>query len=371
MLPLGLFIVISVVTLWAAVTFFHGQILVIGGTDGLQLERARPYQFRRENITQIAYIIINTTLVYAVAHQIARMTSQKILETVDKSMIVALSLASLVCVWQLAAYYLGFQFPSTFFLSNVGYAQTHGDVLRQQFFGYLRLNGPFSEPSALAYFFCAFLFYVWKRYRLQSSLLSAGLVISTSALIFLAYSTTGYAILTAFVVIAAGDLLANLIRRTTRRAKSGYHRIAIAFLIVAAVAASAVVLYQHRSGLGRIFQQAIADKAETTSFQIAEFGADRMAIDVFVKTWGLGLGLGSHKPNSMLLTLVSNVGIFGTLVFAVFVAHLLRPPSEEPVIINDCLLTSGPLRFFIFGLLFAHGLSNPNLNEILMWIGLV
>jgi hypothetical protein len=52
------------------------------------------------------------------------------------------------------------------------------------------------------------------------------------------------------------------------------------------------------------------------------------------------------------------------------VAHLLlRRLFEEPVIINDCWLTSGPLRFFIIGLLFAHCLANPNFNEVLMWIG--
>ena len=369
MLPLGLLVVISVLTLWGAVVFFQGQIEVIGGTDAFQLDRARPYQFRRENLTQIAYIVINTMLVYAVAHQAARIRSHDILWIVDTGLIFSLVLATLVCAWQLVAYTFDLYFPNDFFFSNIGYAQTQGQLGHEQFFGYLRLNGPFIEPSALAYFFSGYLFYTWQRRRLRSTLLSVGLVISTISCIFLAYSTTGYAVLAAFAALATLDLLLKLIRQRSTILSSGYHRIAIAILMVIAATAGVVLVTEHWSGLERILQVAVTDKSETESFQ-SRTGADLMALRVVGETWGLGLGLGSHKPNSLLLTLLSNVGMVGTLVFVIFVFHLLLPrPSEQPATVNGCLMTSAPLRFFIVGLLLAHGLSNPNFNEVILWVG--
>jgi hypothetical protein len=369
LLPIGLLVVISVLTLWGAVTFFQGQILVIGGTDNLSLERARPYQFRRENITQLAYIAINTMLAYAVAHQAARMISNRILEAVDRGIILSLGLATLACLWQFAAYYLGFYFPTDFFLSNIGYAQTQGELAHQEFFGYLRLSGPFLEPSALAYFFSGFLFYLWKRCRRQPSLLSAGLLISTILAIFLAYSTTGYLVLAAFAVFVAIDSTVNWTHKPIHTRELNFRRIAIWILILAAATGGVVVLSEHQADLGRIFQIAVSEKAETTSFQ-SRIGADLMGVRVVVETWGLGLGLGSHKPNSLVLTLLSNLGVVGTLVFGIFVFNLLfRRPPEHSVTIDGCSMTSEPMRFFIVGLLLVHGLSNPNLNELIMWVG--
>jgi hypothetical protein len=307
--------------------------------------------------------------VYAVAHQAARMPSHKVLEAVDRGMILSLGLATAVCGWQLAANYLGFYFPSDFFLSNAGYAQTQGERANEQFFGYLRLNGPFLEPSALAYFFGGFLFYVWKRDRIRSTFWSVGLIGSTLACIFLAYSTTGYAILAVFIALATLDLLANLLRRQWTVPRSGYYRLAIAALMLVAATGSVILVAEHWSGLERIFREAITEKAETESFQ-SRTGADLMAVRVLAQTWGLGLGLGSHKPNSLLLTLLSNLGIVGTAAFAIFLWNILRRcPSEHAVAVNGHLMTSAPLRFFIVGLLAAHSVSNPNLNEVVLWVG--
>src|SRR5206468_8762231 len=75
--PLGLLVVISILVLWISVAFFTGKVTVIGGTDAYVLENAQPYVFRRENITQITYLLINTLLVYVLAHQSARFSPNK------------------------------------------------------------------------------------------------------------------------------------------------------------------------------------------------------------------------------------------------------------------------------------------------------
>ena len=207
--PLAVLVVVSLLVLWISVAFFTAKVTVIGGTDGYVLESARPYAFRRENVAQISYIVVNTMLVYALAHQSARLRPGQLLRVIDRGVIAAALLALAVCGWQLLAHATGIYFPSDFLFSNVGYLRADN----QNFFGSLRLNGPFSEPSSLAYFFSGFLLYFWKRSRLQPTLLSTLLISALTGTIFLAYSTTGYFVLAIFMAIFVMDLTPSVRRR--------------------------------------------------------------------------------------------------------------------------------------------------------------
>jgi hypothetical protein len=365
LLPLALLVTISVLVLWAGVALFEGKVVVIGGTDGYDLERARPYRFRRENLTQITYIVINTLLVYVIAHQATRMRPARILQVVDRGVITALILAVVVCAWQLTAYNLGLYFPVEFFFSNAGYYRADS----QGFFGHLRLNGPFTEPSALSYFFSAFLLYSWKRYRLQPTLLSTSLVLVSLATVFLAYSTTGYVVLAVFAMIAALDLLPHFIRHRTGSLRITPRGVAVSVLLLLAITGAALWLSRNWDALNAILEIALFNKDETSSFETRS-GSDLMALEVFAETGGLGIGLGSHRPNSLLLTLLSNVGVAGTAVFGLFILNSLWPRRSCRVLLGSREgLTVTPLRFFVIGLLLVHAISNPNLNVVILWIG--
>src|SRR3546814_11333559 len=69
LLPLGGLLLVSVVALWSAVMFFQGEIDVITGTQTFNLLLAQPNGFARENQTQLAYLILNVTLVYDLGHK--------------------------------------------------------------------------------------------------------------------------------------------------------------------------------------------------------------------------------------------------------------------------------------------------------------
>ena len=361
--PLGVLVAISVLVLWISVAFFTGKVMVIGGTDGYILENARPYSFRRENINQISYILINTMLVYTLAHQSAYLHPTQLLRVIDRGVITAGLLALAVCGWQLLAHATGIYFPSDFLFSNAGYLRADN----QAFFGSLRLNGPFSEPSALAYFFSGFLLYFWKRSRVQPTMLSTALVIGLTGAIFLAYSTTGYFVLATFIAIVGLDLIPS-VRRRLRAVRLTWRKAAIAGLLVFAVGSATVWVFNDWARLSPILNISLFDKEKSSSFAVRT-GAEAMAVEVIAQTGGIGIGLGSHKPNSLTLTLLSNVGVGGTVAFLLFVVMLLRPAEPGPVAARRGLpFDETPLRFLVIGLLLVHAVSNPNFNVVLLWI---
>jgi hypothetical protein len=361
-MPLGVLVVISVLVLWISVTFFTGKVTVIGGTDAYVLENARPYTFRRENITQISYIVINTTLVYVLAHQSARFVPGQLLRAIDRGLIAACLLALAVCGWQLLSHATGMYFPTDFLFSNVGYARAGN----QAFFGSLRLNGPFSEPSALAYFFSGFLLYFWKRSRLHPTVLSTALVAVLIGAIFLSYSTTGYFVLAAFTAIAALDLMPSA-RLCLRVLRVTWRKAAIAALLLLIMGGATVWTVDNWDRLVPILNVSLFEKDKTSSFAVRT-GAEAMAVEVIASTVGIGIGLGSHKPNSLTLTLLSNVGVVGTALFLLFVVMLLRP-AEPPFAPARCAapFSEAPLRYFVIGLLLVHAVSNPNFNVAMLW----
>jgi hypothetical protein len=364
LVPIALLLVVSTIALWVAIVMFDGRVLVMSGTDRYDLNLVAPYSFRRENVAQIVYLTIDFLLVYSVAHQIARLSCGDSLRVVDGGIVVAILISILICLWQIYSYYTGAYFAEDFFFSNVGYARADN----QAFFGYLRLNGPFTEPSALAYFFSGFLFYSWQRYRLRPTPLSAGLVVACAASLFLAFSTTGFVALLVFVVLLISRVFVRLGGRigppvmTWRRLLSG-------LVVLLGATAALLLIVKHWSGVTRILDVALLEKDQSSSFAMRS-AADLMAFKIVAQTYGLGIGLGSHKPNSLALTLLSNVGIVGTVMFAMFVAEVLRPrPFRAAAPRIQPRLNETPLRYFLLALLMAHAISNPNFNVVMLWIG--
>ncbi len=69
-------------------------------------------------------------------------------------------------------------------------------------------------------------------------------------------------------------------------------------------------------------------KGDTGSF-VNRMAADLYGLQLFAETYGLGLGLGSNRASSLITTLLSCVGLAGTLAFGVFYFKLFAKLSEE------------------------------------------
>ncbi len=117
-----------------------------------------------------------------------------------------------------------------------------------------------------------------------------------------------------------------------------------------------------------IYERSIAGKTETGSYK-SRTGADRMGLETFGTTWGLGMGLGSHRPSTLPVALLSNVGLPGTLAFVGFIGLCLHRPRQHGRWPGDARAL-WPLRAFTLGLLVGHCVSNPNINSQLLWLSL-
>jgi len=89
-------------------------------------------------------------------------------------------------------------------------------------------------------------------------------------------------------------------------------------------------------------------KQESGSF-INRLAADAYALNLFVMTKGIGVGMGSNRPSSLITSLLSTVGLLGLIVFLLAYFKLLSNAARNhPELLWAglafflCLATSGP-----------------------------
>ena len=114
---------------------------------------------------------------------------------------------------------------------------------------------------------------------------------------------------------------------------------AIAFLVVGAVVASPL-----RASLIDI----TVNKQETDSF-VNRLASDAYALNIFVMTKGIGVGMGSNRPSSLITSLLSTVGLLGLMVFLMAYFKILSNVRTSHAWLYwsalayfVCLVTSGP-----------------------------
>src|SRR5260221_6131382 len=362
--PLGILLVVSTVVLLISVLCFQGNVTVVAGAAGFNLDLAAPFSVGRESLAQTIYLVLDIAAVYCLAHQAGRFHAVGFWRTADRSLVIAGFASGLVALWELINFYTGVGFPAEFFHSNAGYASAYG----QTFDDILRISGPFSEPSSMAYVFGGLLFFAWQRYRASPTLLSCGLLLVCVAALILSASTTGYIVLTIFSLVVLQNLALGSAKFITGMIKGGRRELTLALTFLLVIAAIAFFVVLGWDTVRRVFQLVVFEKREASSFD-QRSGADLIALNIFIQTSGIGICLGSHPPNNMIMTLLSNLGIAGFLSFVFFVFQLFRQQDliGGPFAISKARM---PLKGFVFGLLLIHTFSNPGFTDGIMWIGL-
>ena len=202
-------------------------------------------------------------------------------------------------------------------IHTAGYAFLTDDELG----GLKRISGSFSEASAFAMFsltllavnFTLYVANVRPRFTGCASLLLTGFVV-------LATSSAGYAGLVAFygafLVYAVID---GLVLRRKRAAT-----IALGLLGGTVLLVSVIVLFA--PSVVNVAQTVIGDSLlhKATSESALERGSwNTQAWQVFVGTYELGAGIGATRASNYALVLLSNLGLFGTLLFLLLMVRLV------------------------------------------------
>jgi hypothetical protein len=357
--PLFLFLIVVFAVLFVALAFFQGRVETLPGSLGFKSTATRPFYLGRENITQIAYLFINLVLLYGMAHEGARRGIEAISKSWDLALLCGLGFAAFVCLWQFASFYAGVPFLGDFFYSNAGYSRSDGQTMA----GLFRINGPFEEPSTLGYMFTGYLLFAWRRYRLYPTALSAAMIAVCIFCMLVSTSTTAFFGLFLCGCMGLLDVATGRIHLATRTL-SGGQVVAIVLGIIGIVGGS-ILFAANWQAIYAILQNVVFNKSESTSFQQRSF-ADFLAMRIFVETYGLGIGLGSHKANSLMLTLLSGTGFVGLFLFTSFLYTLLRPASAA--LGSAWRGRLPPFQWGLAGLVLIHVFSNPNLSTLELWI---
>jgi hypothetical protein len=362
MLPLFWFTALVFLVLFLALCFFQGKVETLPGSSGFKSGMTHPFQLARENFTQIFYLIVNACLIYCLGHNGARQTSNPLPKAWDRAVACGLLFSVVVCVWQFASLYGAVYFPSDFFYSNAGYSRADS----QSMVGLFRINGPFEEPSTLGYTFTGYLLYAWGRYGLKPTGTTIAMIAACSFCMLVSTSTTAFLGLFLFFCTALFDLATGKTKLLPRKGEMTWGFLIAMGVIGLVLLCFLVAVAANWAAINIILHNTLFNKTESTSFQQRSF-ADYLALQIFAQTNGIGVGLGSHKANSLLLTLLSNTGLLGVILFCAFAWPLLRglrqPSAEAP-------LVARPFQLGLAGLLAIHIFSNPNLSVLTVWLGL-
>jgi hypothetical protein len=363
MRPLFYFVAVTFLVLFLALSFFQG-VDTLPGTAGFKTGAVQPFHLARNNYTQIAYLLINLVLIYSLAHQGARRGFETLAKEWDRAIVCGLLFAAGVCVWQFVSLYAGLPFPSDFFYSNAGNNRADSQTM----IGLFRINGPFDEPSTLGYSFTGYLLFAWLRYRASPTALSGLLIAASIFCMLVSTSTTAFVGLFIFGCVALFDIMRGKVHILPQRLSAA--QLGAVALIGAGILVGSIYAGENWPAISLMLDNVVFNKTESTSFQQRAF-ADMLAIKIFVETYGIGVGLGSHKANSLSLTLLSNTGLAGSILFCGFLITLFRiRPMAAAVRYHAGALSRvlSPFQWGVAGLLVIHVFSNPNLSMLNLWV---
>lgn len=361
MTPLLVLLLAALNALFWAGTLFWDQVWVVSGRQMFDIASAEHYSFRSENVNQLVYLILNIALMLLLANRLVRLPAATVLRAAHGAVQWAFWFATLFVVWDWLSHHFDIYFPDAFVHSNAFYAVAH----KQSFGDLARISGSFAEPSALAYAYAGFLAYASGLYLAERSVRALAMMVAAIGALAVSTSTTAYAVLALWAAAMVFALpLARLVSGPVRSSPGS--TLAVVALLLASVIGGVMIINANQDAIQQIYQNAIVGKTATTSFE-DRGAADRMALDTFEATGGLGIGLGSHRPSTLPATLLSNVGLPGTLAFLVFVGLALRGGSRQGWSSKRVLW---PFRAFTLGLLAGHCISSPDLNTPLLWLSL-
>jgi hypothetical protein len=315
LLPLLLLLFYAVMSAWLLPDAFAGRLMVSPQKqDPLLPGVFVPLQSTYGNVTQPLYLALNITFTVAVAIFLTRT------KIPYQSIIAAYLLSGYVAValvfWQFGSRITGVPFPDDLLQSNPGWA-----IVKQAIGSVPRIQGSFTEPTALAGYMCGIAFCcLWISVRGYRILRPNLLFTLALASILLSTSTTG--IITVLVGLPLTFVAASL--GGGRAALSRIGR-SVGLLLLGAVIAVGPILLLRPALLGSVEAviEATLSKGESDSYR-ERSAWDAGALDTFAPTYGLGVGWGSYRSSSLVPGLTANGGLFCITMIIWLIVRVMR-----------------------------------------------
>jgi hypothetical protein len=210
------------------------------------------------------------------------------------------------------------------------------------------LRGTFGEPSTFGFFIvCGLAFSVakaifyrgWPRTRAISAAIVLGieLIFNRS---WTAQASIGLLLIVSLVMLIRHELV-------KRRVKWLGTAIVISTVLVIGAVMTPVAI------------RLVEPKLQTLSFE-NRTAADARAMEIFLQSWGAGIGLGSNRPSSVVALLLSCVGIVGTVAFFSILVFTVTGSIQ--------VRATSPVGWALFGAAIAEAISVPELSMPALWM---
>jgi hypothetical protein len=186
-----------------------------------------------------------------------------------------------------------------------------------------RVQATYQEPSMLAPFIVGvYSYYLYSTFKYKN-VLHLTMTIVTLILILLSTSTTAYI---STMILTLLVLYFNLpLRIKNYTVYINPSRIIINVIIITAALLIFMGVIFFTAGFDSfifLINEVLINKLDTASYKNRTI-ADLHALKLFVDTYGLGVGLGSNRPSSLLPFLLSQLGFVGTWLFLVFIYKIM------------------------------------------------
>lgn len=275
-----------------------------------------PLRWSFSNLGQGIYLALSTSaalFAFLVVH--SKEQAAGLAAAVRWSIVIAVAAGLLQCL----APWAGFSYPYAVFNNNpnnlLGF-----EPLDQQIDGLTRISSTFAEPMNSGSFLAGAATGLLAAYLRGARGIWALIgLLATVVVLLQTTSTTGYfsfAIMLVPLLICFNPLAGRSVPEWHSFLK-GWSTIAVAALCVAGL----VLVFVPK--LSPAVAQVTVDKSEGMSF-LSRVAADQESFGLFKDTYGLGVGLGSSRPSSLIMTLLSTVGIVGTGFFLWLIYRILR-----------------------------------------------
>jgi hypothetical protein len=187
--------------------------------------------------------------------------------------------------------------------------------------GFVRITGAFSEASSFASVSLACLAFCYTYWRRTKSRLAQWLSGILLFLTILSTSSTAYVGLTLLCIPVAFSMLGSVLRGKVEREEI----LITALMAMGGVAIMGISLY-HTQALDpfvRLINSTIIDKADSASGHERTYWNVK-SLQSFLDTSGLGVGFGSSRASSWPIAVLSQLGLFGSLMMAILLGVIVR-----------------------------------------------
>lgn len=287
------------------------------------------------NLNQVAYLAANVGLVVVTMLAAGRAGTPWI--ALVKAYLLSGYMVIALAAWDFASRTVGLPFPSDFLYSNPGWT-----IVEQSLGALPRVQGPFVEPSALAFYLSGVaLACMGLCLRGHRVMRPAMLLVMACIAVFLSTSTTGIAAL-ALGLPAQLALGAAAGRRVAVRRMLGV--LAVPGTLALLMAAGLLILRPELLDVVADVVDLTLDKTESDSFTERSL-MNAVAWNAFLSSGGLGVGWGSTRASSILPGLLAGAGVVGLVTaiwFALRMVRIIRraraiaAPGNPALIAIDC-----------------------------------